>query len=68
MLAGAVLGRGGIQSQIVDQAGSAIGQNAASLFQTILQNAGNRGSGLIATVISLTILMFGASGVFGLLF
>jgi membrane protein len=65
VLAGAVLGRSGIQNQIVNQASSAIGQNAASLFQTILQNAGNRGSGLIATVISLTMLMFGASGVFG---
>ncbi len=65
VLAGAVLGRSGIQSQIVDQAGSAIGQNAASLFQMILKNAGNRGSGLIATIISLTMLMFGASGVFG---
>jgi membrane protein len=65
VLAGAVLGSSGIQSQIVNQAGSAIGQNAASLFQTILQNAGNRGSSLIATVISLTMLMFGASGVFG---
>lgn len=65
VLAGLLVGGGGIQGQLVDQAGAAVGQNAASVFETILENAGDSGSGLLATVISLAMLMFGASGVFG---
>lgn len=64
VLARTLFGSDGIQGEIVAQARSVVGQDAASVFQTVLQNAGSSGSGLLATIISLIMLVFGASGVF----
>jgi membrane protein len=65
VVAGTLIGSDGLQSELVNRARTAVGQDAATVFQTILQNASSSSSGLFATIISFVMLMFGASGVFG---
>ncbi len=54
-----------VEGEIIDSTQKAIGQDAAIVIRTVLRNAGTSGSGIIATVISIGMLMFSASGVFG---
>ena len=65
VIASTILKDNAIQSEIVAQTRNAMGEDAARVIQTILQNAHMSGSGILATVISIGMLMFGASGVFG---
>ncbi|MBF6614316.1 MAG: YihY/virulence factor BrkB family protein [Chloroflexi bacterium] len=64
-IASIVYGQKAAQGQIVGAIGSVVGNNAAKIIQTTIQNA-NRGNGtIIATIIGIVTLLLGASGLFG---
>lgn len=63
-IAGLVFGREAAEGQIVWQIRDLIGQQGAEVIQTMLQNANRPAAGLMATVIGLLVLLFGASAVF----
>ena len=57
--------RATIEEQVVNQAGSLMGQQGAEGIRTILQSAEQPGNGeLLPTLFGLALLLFGASGVF----
>jgi membrane protein len=61
-----VFGEQAAQGQIADEIKGLVGDKGAEAIQAILQNAGARkSSGIVATVIGIMTLLFGASGVFG---
>ena len=64
-IAGLVFGRQAAQGQIVSAIQNLIGPAGASTIQTILQHTSRTSSGVIATVVGVVVLIFGASGVFG---
>jgi membrane protein len=64
-IAGLVFGREAAQGQIVAQIGSLVGQQSAEAIQGIIANASQPKSGIIAGVLGIATLLFGASGVFG---
>ncbi|MBV8729933.1 MAG: YihY/virulence factor BrkB family protein [Acidobacteriia bacterium] len=64
-IAGLVFGREAAQGQILWQIQNLVGPDGAKTIQTILQNTSSTSSGVVATVIGLVVLLFGASGVFG---
>ena len=64
-IAGLVLGRQAVQGQLMSQIKGAVGDQAAGLIQTMIQNTSKPSAGIAATVIGIVILLFGASGVFG---
>lgn len=51
---------GGVESQLSE----VVGASAAGAINDMIANAQTRGSGILATIISLVVLLFGASGVF----
>lgn len=53
------------QAQLLAQVKSTLGQSGAELFNTVLSNAAATSSGVIASVLSVLMLVLGASGVFG---
>ncbi|WP_346290063.1 YihY/virulence factor BrkB family protein [Sphaerothrix gracilis] len=65
-IAGMVFDASAAREQIVNQIQGLVGADGASVIETAIENANRPGSnsGLIATLISLGILLFGASGVF----
>lgn len=63
-MAGAVFGREAVQGQIVAQLSGLIGQEGASLIQDIVASASDADKGLVAGLISLGVLMIGATTVF----
>ncbi|MFE4105065.1 YihY/virulence factor BrkB family protein [Almyronema epifaneia] len=65
-IAGMVFDASAAQTQIINQIQGLVGPEGASVIETALQNANSpaSNSGLIATLISLGVLLFGASGVF----
>jgi membrane protein len=63
-MAGAVFGREAVQGQIVQQLSGLIGPQGAGLVQTVLVRASDTGKGLVAGVISLFMLIVGATTVF----
>ena len=63
-MAGAVFGREAVQGQIVAQISGLIGQEGASLIQGIVASAGETDKGLVAGLISLGLLLIGATTVF----
>ncbi len=60
-IAGLAFGRAAAEGQIAAQMRGLV---RAEVIQTALRNAGNTGTGLIATAIGVLVLLFGASGVF----
>lgn len=52
------------QNQIVGQLQGLLGQDGAQAVQTMIENSRKPAQGTIATIISIVILLFGASGVF----
>ncbi len=64
-IAGLVFGADAARGAIVDQISGLMGQQGAQAIQSMIQGAANRKSGLIATTVSLIILLVTASGVFG---
>jgi membrane protein len=63
-VAGLVYGREAIQGQIVGEIRGLVGQQGGEAIQTMLANAGKHGSGVLATVVGLVTILFGATGVF----
>ncbi len=64
-IAGMVFGREAAQGQIAGELGSVVGAQGAQAIQAIVANAKNPGSGVLATIGGVAVLLFGASGVFG---
>src|SRR5688572_5247126 len=64
-VAGAVFGEEAARGQIVGQIGGLIGKDGASAIQTMIENANKPKEGLIAGLLGVVALLFGASGVFG---
>lgn len=63
-IAGAVFGREAVQGQIVTQIAGLIGRDGAELVQSLVASASNTERGLIAGLISVVILLVGATTVF----
>lgn len=57
--------RAAIEAQVINQAGSLMGQQGGEAIETILQSADEPGQGeLLPTLLGVALLIFGASGVF----
>ncbi len=63
-IAGLVFGQEAAQGQIVGQIQGLVGRDGAEIIETAIKNASQPKSGIIATVINIGVLLFGASGVF----
>ena len=65
-VAGFIFGAQTVQSAVQSQASKLIGEGVGQQVNTMVQHAGQRPStGIISTVISLVVLLVGATGVFG---
>jgi membrane protein len=64
-VAGLVFGRAAAQGEIVAQIQGMLGASGAELVESMIERASEPASGMLATVISLATMLFGASGVFG---
>ena len=63
-IAGAVFGQDAAQGEIVAQINQLVGQQGAEAIETALNNANQPQIGSIASIISVIVLLVGASGVF----
>ena len=64
-VAGLVFGQEAARGQLDNQIQSLVGQQSAELIQTMVESASKPKSGIIATVIAIVTILFGASGLFG---
>ncbi len=64
-VAGWVFGERAVAGELVGQIEGVVGKETAVLIQNLLSNASQGSSGTIATIISVVILFFGASSLFG---
>jgi membrane protein len=65
-IAGFVFGQEAAQSQIFDQMRGLLGEASAKAMQDVVQHANAKpATGVVATLIGIATLLFGASGVFG---
>lgn len=64
-IAGFFFGQEAARGELLGQARGRIGQQGAEAIQGLIENANQRRTGIIATVIGIVTLLFGASGVFG---
>jgi membrane protein len=63
-IAGSVFGEEAARGEIVGQIQGLVGRDGAEVIQTTIENANKPAVGTIASVISVAVLFFGASGVF----
>jgi len=63
-IAGAVFGEEAARGQIVGQIQGLVGPDGAALIQTAIQNANKPKTGAIASIISIAVLLLGATGLF----
>lgn len=66
-IAGSVFGEQAARGEIVEQIQGLVGKDGAEFIQTAIQNAHKPKAGAIASIISVVVLLFGASWVFGAL-
>src|ERR687886_1726795 len=66
-IAGFVLGRQAVEGRVVAQIQGLVGKTGAEAIQAMITSASQPKAGIIATVVSIATLLFGASGVFGAL-
>jgi membrane protein len=66
-IVGLVLDRGTVQESVIQQVGGLAGSGGADLIRTMLEASQDFGSNLIAMIIGIVALIFGATGVFGAL-
>jgi membrane protein len=66
-IAGWVFGQQAAEGQVFEQARGFVGDNGAQFLQSMISSASTGGGGIIATAISIGILLFGATGVFAAL-
>ncbi len=59
-----IYGETAAENQLLAQVSTIIGSQAAQLIQTILTNAQDQGSGIIATVVGIATILFAATGIF----
>jgi membrane protein len=64
-IAGLVFGRDAAQNALAGQFETLMGHQSATMLQGAIQNAGQKSSGVIATIIGAVTLLVTASGVFG---
>jgi membrane protein len=64
-VAGMVFGGDAARGQISEQIGAIVGPQAGQAIQGLVANANAPSSGLISSVVSIVVVLFGASGVFG---
>jgi membrane protein len=64
-VAGFFLGEDAARGQIVHELQSLVGQDGGKAIEDMIQSANKPSTGIIATVLSVATLLFGASGVFG---
>ena len=64
-VAGLVFGRDVVQGEIVSQAQGLMGEQGASAIEDLLKSASEPTTGLMATIASIGLLIFGATTVFG---
>jgi membrane protein len=62
-IAGLVFGTSTVEARIFHQVQILIGEQRANILKTLLQGAHNRADGVLATIVGLLILTFGATGV-----
>ena len=63
-VAGAIFGRDAVQEQVVSQIGGLVGQEGASAVEAMLKAASDTDKGLVAGLISVVVLLVGATTVF----
>jgi membrane protein len=63
-VAGLVWGREAVQGQLVGQLQGLVGEQGGQAIQTMIANAGKHGSGVLATIVGVVTIVFGATGVF----
>lgn len=63
-IAGAVFGEEAARGAIVGQLQGLVGKSSAEVIQTAIQNASQPKAGTIASLISIVVLLFGATGLF----
>lgn len=63
-LAGAIFGRDAVQEQILGQIGGLVGRDGATAVQAMLKAASDTDKGLVAGLISVVVLVVGATTVF----
>lgn len=64
-IAGLVFGEKAAQGALTEEFRSMMGAESAEMVQTVIENAGKKSSGIIATVVGIVTLVITASGVFG---
>jgi membrane protein len=64
-IAGAIFGAEAARGALLDQLRSLIGDQGATIVQTLLASTHSRGSGLLASVVGVVTLLLGATSVFG---
>jgi membrane protein len=64
-LIGLFFGEDAAQSAIMGQISSLVGEQSAAAIKDMIQRAEQPSTGLVATVVAVVTLLFGASGVFG---
>lgn len=64
-IAGQVFGTEMARAELSNQIGQLVGPTAAEAIEQMLENASRPGGGLVATIVGIATLLFGASGVFG---
>lgn len=64
-IAGLVFGRDAAQGAVVDQLSGLMGRDTAEALQAMIRSAGDRMTGMVATLIGLVTIFLAASGVFG---
>ncbi len=63
-IAGSVFGEEAARGEIVGQIQGLVGKDGAEFIQTAIENANKPDTGSIASIISIVVLLFGASGIF----
>lgn len=63
-IAGLAFGKEAAEGRIVDEIGGMLGEAGARAIQGVVENASRPASGVLATVMGLAALLFGASGAF----
>src|SRR5436309_15868367 len=63
-VAGLLWDRGQIQGQLIGEIQGLMGPQGAQAVQTMLANAGRHGSGVLASILGVVTILFGATGVF----
>src|ERR1700733_3228879 len=64
-IAGLVFGREAAEPALTGGFQTLMGRESAEMLQTMIQNAGRRSSGILATIVGIVTLLITASGVFG---